>query len=306
MCKPIVILGGCGFLGTNINHILNYSNIINLSRQNGYDILDSNFTEKLSEINPGVVINCAVNMGSLSYVSSNSADLLKTNMQILLNVYESVKQFGENIVVINPISNCTYPEKSTVQIEKEWHNGCLHDSVIGYASAKKMIYDISYCYNKQYKVGSINWILPNMYGIYDHADEERTHALNGLIIRMLKAQKARKTEFEIRGTGTPIREWLNVEDAAKIFIQSITSKHSQIAPINVAQNTGHSIKDIALMISSALNYSPEFVYNTNYGDGQKIKIMDDKLFKKLYPKFKFTPIEQGIKKTIEYYQGIIT
>ena len=146
--------------------------------------------------------------------------------------------------------------------------------------------------------------MSNCYGPGAGTDTKKLHAMNGIIVRLIMAQKNGDKEFEIWGTGTPIREWVYVEDAARMLVNSVEMTE-QIYPVNFAQNKGYSIKEIAEMASHELNYPVKFVFNTSKPDGAPIKILDDARFRAKYPDFKFTPIEEGVRKTIKYYQQLI-
>ena len=110
--------------------------------------------------------------------------------------------------------------------------------------------------------------------------------------------------FLVWGTGTPIREWIYMEDVSKIIKLIIDYEmYDRLPnPINLGQEQGISIMDTVLMIQKILDYKVEIIYDTTKQDGAPIKILGKKLFKKHFPKFTFTNYEEGIKNTIEYYK----
>ena len=81
----------------------------------------------------------------------------------------------------------------------------------------------------------MNFLIPNTFGPGDSTDTNRTHALNGMIMRMLEAKKRGDAEFEIWGTGKPIREWAYIDDVTKILIEGIETKEDLIEPVNLGQ-----------------------------------------------------------------------
>ena len=129
------------------------------------------------------------------------------------------------------------------------------------------------------------------------------HALNGIIIRLLRARKAGERRFEIWGSGRPVREWVYVDDAARVLVQSLEGG-PQIDPVNIAQKQGHSIAEIAALAAKILGYEVELVFNTRYPDGAPSKILDDRRFREKFPHFRFMPIEDGILRTIDYYRSV--
>lgn len=305
----VLILGGYGFMGQNLQKVFKNDkqyNIVIGSRRNGVDMTNrQKLLDYLKDTKPDIIINAAADVGSVHYVNSHPADVVEQNSIMLLNLYSAINEINRDIIIINPIANCTYPSEVSKQIENEWWNGRPHDTVESYATTRKLGFIISECYNRQYNIKTINLIMPNAYGPLDHRNPEKTHAMNGLVLRMLEAKETQQSEFVIWGSGKPIREWIYMEDMAKIIKLVIDKKIFDLPnPINVAQNYGVTILDSAKLIREILDYDVMFVNDTSKKDGDPIKIMDDALFRKYFPDFKFTSYIEGIKNTINYYKKI--
>jgi GDP-L-fucose synthase len=304
--KNILVIGGNGFMGKNIQNIFKSSsyNMSYESRQTGFDLFNLNLTiEKIKALSPDIIIFAAAHVGSIGYVSKNSADVVNDNSQMYLNLYKAVAQVNSNIVIINPISNCSYPGIIDVQHEELWWEGPIHQSVESYGTPKKLGFILSECYRRQYGVKTVNLIVPNAYGPNDYIDETRTHAMNGIIMRMIQSQKNKDKEFSIWGTGSPIREWIYMPDMARIIKAIIDNEQYDLPnPINIGQENGVSILETVNMAKKALNYDVELVFDTSKQDGAPIKILGNKLFNQYFPNFEFTPTSEGITNTIEYYK----
>jgi GDP-L-fucose synthase len=303
----VAILGGTGFVGRNVRNILVAAgfNVGVFSRTTGCDILDLPvFWKNLDTFRPDYIVNCAALVGSVNYVTDFAADVVDINMRIILNTYKIAQQMRE-VVVINPIANCGYPGTMDVYEERSFWDGPIHPSVLSYGSTRRMMTVLSHCYYNQYGVRSVNLIVPNMYGPYDSTNPNKTHALNALIIKFVRAIKDNLPEVEIWGTGEPIREWLFVRDFAEIVQRVIISQHSALDLVNIGQNSGYTVRELADLIRDKVGYSGKITYNTRYQDGSPKKVMDDRYFRQCFPDFKFTTFEQGISETIKYYQGIL-
>ena len=307
--KKILILGGFGFMGKNLNEVFKDSGyeIFNESRRTDCDMTNySQLKGKIQRINPDIIIHAAAHVGSIMYVSNNSAQVVHDNTLMYINLFKAVSEVNTNIIVINPISNCSYPGIIDIQNEENWWDGVIHESVESYGNPKKMGYIISECYRKQHNIKTINLIMANAYGPNDYTDEQRTHAMNGIIMRMMKAKKKDDKDFIVWGTGSPIREWIYMPDMTKLIKNIIDNKIYDLPnPINVGQEMGISIIDSVNQIKNILNYDVQIIKDTTKQDGAPIKVLGKTLFNKHFPNFKFTDYKTGIMSTIKYYKELL-
>ena len=304
----ILVLGGHGFVGKNLVESLNGTEhkIFPLSRRDGLDLRNYNSTKKyFRDIKPNAIINCAAHVGSVHYVTTHAADVLHDNVQMALNIYRAVKEVYPDTRIINPLSNCSYPGDANIHFEPDWWKGEVHESVFSYGNAKRMIYVISKNYHKQYGIKTVNFLVPNAFGPGDYTDPNKTHALNGMIIRMIKSKRQGDKVFEIWGTGKPIREWGYIQDVVNILIKGLRIENDLIYPVNIAQNKGYSIKESAELIREAVGFKGELIFNTKYQDGAPFKILDDKKFRSIFSDYEFFDHKKGIDNTVKYYKSVL-
>lgn len=305
----IILLGASGFVGKNVAKVFRENNIelVLSSKSNGPNLLDLESTKAFfNKVNPDYIINCAAHVGSLHYVTRLAATVIADNTRMILNMYESAASLAKKPTIINPIANCAYPASSNTFTEDDWWNGHLHRSVLSYGSTRRMLWSIGESYLMQHQIKSIYLLVPNMYGPNDSTDPDKAHALNALISKFVKAEKENKKEISIWGTGIAIREWLYAEDFGKIILQIITDKSivGLTEPINIGQNFGLSVRELTEIINSHFGNKFSIIWDESMPDGAPRKVMDDRKFKKVFPRFEFNDFTEGIKQTIIYYQNI--
>ena len=300
----ILVLGSTGFVGQNLvaRLLKDGCDVVGSSRSDGTDLLDYGQVKKLIEsVQPDVVYNMATHGGSMMYVREFAADVYSDNVEMALNIYKAIKEVNTGIKVIQPFSNCSYPGDSSVQQEEEWLNGQVHDSVFSFGNSKRAIYYFSQCYYNQYGIKTVNLLLPNTYGPGDSCDPKKTHALNGMIIRMLTAKKSGDEKFVVWGTGSPIREWAYIDDFVEALVRAIEIDHMEY-PINVGQQKGYSIIDSAKMIKDTCGFEGSIEFDTKFPDGDPVKILSNEKFSELFQNFEFFDHKLGILNTVEYYK----
>jgi len=300
----ILVLGHTGFVGKNLfNRLKNDGyQVIGASRSIGIDLLNYQQTHDfIKSQKPDIIYNVASHGGSIHYVNEFAADVFSDNLQMSLNMYRCVKEVNPNIKIIQPFSNCSYPGNSSVQSEDMWLNGPVHPSIFSFGNSKRSTYYLSECFQKQHGIKTVNLLFANTYGPGDSEDPNKTHALNGMVIRMLKAKAAGDEKFVVWGTGKPVREWTYIDDFIEAMVLSINIDHMEY-PMNFGQQKGHSIAESALMIKKICEFKGEVIFDTSFRDGDPVKIMHKGSFSKHFPQFKFYDHKKGIENTVRYYE----
>jgi GDP-L-fucose synthase len=307
--KTVAVLGSTGFVGQHVVRMLDAARyrVVGTSRAQGVDLRDADACNAFfAEVRPDYVVHCAAHVGSVHYVSDHAAEVFSDNVHMALNIYAAVTAHCPQAVVVNPLSNCSYPGAADVQREHEWWNGPVHPSVFSYGNAKKTLYMVAETYAKEHGVRSVNFLVPNTFGPGDSIDPNKTHALNGMIIRMIRAKREGAKQFEIWGTGTPVREWAYVEDVVSLMIRGMESNLDLLSPVNIGQNKGYTIKESAERIREAVGFDGELMFNTSYADGAPVKLLDATRFCELFPNVSFFDHAEGIRRTVAYYSSVLT
>ena len=302
MSKNILLIGSQGFLGSHVKNLLdqNHENYQEIKNKKDVDIRNLEELDKFVMQNEfSSIINCSAFVGGIAFGYKYQADLLQINSLMAVNIYEMAKKYKIE-KVINPISNCVYPGHLELYEEKNFWNGPPHESVFNYGLSKRLMVGLGESFYQQYGITTSNVIMSNMYGPHDHFEEERSHALGAIIKKVSDAKKNHSESIEIWGTGKPVREWLYVEDGAKALVNSLNLNDGSYL-FNVGINKGSSINEISDMISHAFNWDGNFVYDSSKPDGVMKKTVNGDYGKRLLDWAPEVKLNDGIKKTVDWY-----
>jgi GDP-L-fucose synthase len=298
----ILVTGATGFLGKRVCRMLEQSGRIfnRTSLSLGTDLRDLEQTLALFQaVRPKTVLNCASFSGGIQFGLKYPADIFCNNMPMIANLFEAAHRAGVERIV-NPLANCVYPGGLTLFEEKQFWDGPLHESVMVYGLLRKISWAGSWAYANQWGLHTINLVLSNMYGPEDHFDEDRSHALGALVKKFIEAKNSGAPEVIVWGTGTPVREWLFVDDGAEAMVRAIDCALS-IEPINVGVGKGVSIADLAERIRAVVGYKGRIVYDRSRPDGAPYKTVDGSRGKALLGWSPQVRLGEGLRRTVEWY-----
>lgn len=298
----ILVTGATGFLGKRVCKKLDERGLsyIKTSLSMGTDLRDQKQTMALFEkVKPEYVLHCAAYVGGIQFGLKHTAEMFRNNLLMSINLLEACHQYGVKRLV-NPISNCSYPAKAQLFKEDEYWDGPLHDSVATYGFVRKASFVGAQAYAKQYGQDTVNIILSNMYGPEDHFEEERSHAMGALIMKMVKAKREGLPEVVVWGTGTPVREWLHIDDGAEAMVRAMEIPATDEL-LNIGVASGISIKEMAEMIRKEVGYTGKLVFDTSKADGDPYKTVDGSRAKKVFGWSPEITLERGIHETVKWY-----
>jgi len=299
----VLVVGSNGFLGKHVKSILDSEDKHHVLEITGKDQVDLTryelLSDYLSEFKPKIIINCAAFVGGISYGYKHPAKMLYENSLMAINLYKASLEHNVD-KLINPISNCAYPGKLTTYKEEYFFDGPPDKSVYNYGISKRLYVQLGDSFFEENNFSSVNVVISNMYGPYDHFDIERSHALGAIIKKIHDAKKDNINKVEIWGTGKPIREWLYVKDGAEALIRSMSLEPGHHF-FNVGIEKGISVIELAEIIKEKFGWNGEFELNTSKPDGVLEKKVDGNLGQIKLGWRPETNLNDGIQTTIDWY-----
>ncbi|HMV26829.1 MAG TPA: GDP-L-fucose synthase [bacterium] len=249
---------------------------------------------------PEYVFLAAAKVGGIHANNVYRADFLIKNLKIQNNVIESAYRFGSKKLLFLG-SSCIYPKLAPQPLKEEYLlTGLLEPTNEPYAIAKIAGIKLCESYNRQYGTDFISAMPTNLYGPNDNFDLNNSHVLPALIRKFVEARDRNASEVTIWGTGTPLREFLHVDDLADALI-FLMMHYSGNEFVNVGTGREISILDLAHCIKRLTAYSGKLEFDSSKPDGTPRKVMDISKLNAMgwYPKIS---LDTGLKQTIDWYE----
>lgn len=298
----ILVTGATGFVGQRVCRQLAARGLAHTptSRSLGLDLRDAAATTAFFRaLRPTQVIHCAAHVGGIQWGARRPVEIFQHNLQMTLSLCEAAQASGVQRIV-NPISNCAYPAQATLFKEDEFWDGPLHESVLVYGFVRKASWVASWAWRQQHGLDTLNLILSNMYGPGDHFEEERSHALGALVMKIVRAHQQGLPEVLVWGSGTPVREWLHVDDGAEALIRGLDAP-ATAEPVNVGVAHGVSILAMAELIRDVVGYRGRLVLDPSKPDGAPHKTVDGTRGAALLGWRPDRSFEAGVRETVAWY-----
>jgi GDP-L-fucose synthase len=294
----IFVAGHNGMVGSAIWRALQADGFNNLigKRSAELDLRNQAAVEAFFEAEkPEYVVLAAAKVGGILANNIYRAEFLYDNLAIQNNVIHSAYKNGVKKLLFLG-SSCIYPKLAPQPLKEEYLlSGLLEPTNEPYAIAK--IAGIKMCesYRRQYGCNFIAAMPTNLYGPNDNYDLNNSHVLPALIRKMHEAKVQQKTEVEIWGTGSPLREFLHVDDLAAACLFLLKEYNEELF-VNVGFGSDISIKDLAFLVKNIVGFQGELRFNTDKPDGTPKKLMDSGRINAMGWNPKIS-LEQGIAST---------
>ena len=253
---------------------------------------------------PDVIILAAAKVGGILANDSYPADFLFDNLVIETNVIQAAHLADvEQLVFLG--SSCIYPKFAPQPIKEDaLLTGPLEPTNEWYAVAKIAGIKLCQAYRRQYGRRYISIMPCNLYGLNDNFDLSTSHVLPALIRKFHAAKTAGKTEVVVWGTGTPMREFLYVDDLADAVV-FLMDRYDGSEPINCGAGSDVSIRQLAETVGRVTGFEGKLVFDTSKPDGTPRKLMDSSRLAALGWRPK-TGLEEGIREVYRWFAQMQT
>lgn len=302
--KKILVTGGSGFLGKQVvNELLEAGakmENITIPRSHNCDLTIWENCQKVVE-NQDIIIHLAAHVGGIGLNQLKPAELFYDNLMMGSQLIHAAYQSGvEKFTCVGTI--CAYPKFTPVPFkEEELWNGYPEETNAPYGIAKKALLVQLQSYRQQYNFNGIYLLPVNLYGPEDNFDPRSSHVIPALIRKVYEAQQKGEKKISVWGDGSPTREFLYSNDAARGIVMA-TQMYNSPEPVNLGTNWEISIRDLTELICELMEFDGELEWQTDKPNGQPRRCLDTSRAREAFGFTAKMELRQGLKNTIDWYR----
>jgi len=296
----IYVAGHRGLVGSAIKRRLekgDYSNIIDRTHKE-LDLLNQQATNKFfDQERPEYIFLAAAKVGGINANNTYPADFIYQNLQVQNNVIHAARQSGAKWMCFLG-SSCIYPRECAQPIKEDYLlTGPLEPTNEPYAIAKIMGIELCNLYNSGLGTRFVSVMPTNLYGPNDNYDLANSHVLPALIRKAHEAKQKGESEYTVWGTGSPMREFLYVDDMADACVFLMENNINE-GVFNIGSGQDVTIRELAETVMEVVGFKGKIVFDSIKPDGTPRKLLDVSRMAGLGWKAK-TSLREGINLTYQ-------
>lgn len=303
--QKILVTGGAGFLGKQVVAQLLAAGAdrekISIPRSKDLDLCKWKNCQKAVD-RQDLVIHLAAHVGGIGLNKEKPAELFYDNLMMGTQLIHAAYQAGvSKFVCVGTI--CAYPKFTPVPFKEEdlWI-GYPEETNAPYGIAKKALLVQLEAYRQQYDFNGIYLLPVNLYGPGDNFDPRSSHVIPALIRKVHEAKVAGDRSISVWGDGSPTREFIYSDDAARGIVMGAQSYNSS-DPVNLGTNREITIKDLITLICKLMDYDGKLVWETDKPNGQPRRCLDTSRAKDRFGFEAEIGFEEGLRRTIDWYRA---
>ena len=298
----IYIAGHRGMVGSAVWRALEKNGYTNLIGRSSKELDLKDQTEVLNFIqkeNPEAIIDAAARVGGILANNDFPYQFLMENMQIQNNLINGALVSGiDKFIFLG--SSCIYPKFAPQPLKEEYLlTDSLEPTNEWYAIAKITGVKVCQAIRKQFNKDYVSLMPTNLYGYFDNFDLQTSHVLPAMIRKFHEAKSNHNADVVLWGSGTPMREFLFVDDMAEAVLYALENKLPEYL-YNVGSGKDITIKELAETIQRAVGHQGEIIWDATKPNGTPRKLMDVSKMHQLGWKHQ-TELENGIHKTYKWF-----
>ncbi len=300
--SKIYVAGHKGLVGSAIVRNLEtkgYTNIIGKTHQELDLMIQKDVINFFEKERPEYVVLAAAKVGGINANNTFPADFIYENLAVQNNVIKCAHDYKVKKLLFLG-STCIYPKMAPQPIKEEYLlTGTLEETNEAYAVAKIAGLEMCKFFKRQFGDNFISCMPTNLYGPNDNFDLNSSHVLPALIRKFHEAKIRKAKSVEIWGTGSPLREFLHVDDMADACVFLLENYNGE-QHVNIGTGEEITIKQLAEIIKKIVGFEGDLVFNASMPDGTPRKLTSVQKLNNLGWKYKIN-IEDGIKSAYEWF-----
>jgi GDP-L-fucose synthase len=303
--QRILVTGGAGFLGSHVVDELQARGAaqVVVPRSRECDLTDPAATRQLFDtVRPDLVLHLAAKVGGIGANRRHPGTFFRDNMAMGLNVLEEARRAGTRKVVVAG-TICAYPKFAAVPFrEDDLWSGYPEETNAPYGIAKKALLVMAQAYRQEFGSNFVVVFPVNLYGPRDNFDLEDSHVIPAMVRKYIDADARGERQVTLWGDGSPTREFLYVEDAARGLVDA-AERYDDPDPVNLGAGFEISMRDLAEKVRDATGYRGEIVWDASRPNGQPRRMLDVSRARERFGFTAHTALEQGLARTVAWYRA---
>lgn len=300
----VMVTGAAGFLGRHVVEELKRAGVRTLitPRSRETDLTDAVATRRLFETaRPDLVMHLAAQVGGIGANQKLPGTFFRDNMAMGLNVLEEARRAGTSKVVVAG-TICAYPKFAPVPFREEdlW-NGYPEETNAPYGIAKKALLVMAQAYRQEFGSNFVMLLPVNLYGPGDNFNLQSSHVIPAMIRKLDTAVTNGDSEVVLWGDGTPTREFLYVDDAARGLVLA-AQRYDSPEPVNLGAGFEITMRELAHTIAGKLGYTGKLVWDATRPNGQPRRMLATGRAREQFGFSAEISLDEGLNRTIAWYR----